>query len=101
MPIRGGAYWIMAIAWGVLASMPTASADDLSLDAQARASRLSAVPDVSIPQNAKPGTDQGASDIQSKVDDLEATKAAVNHGVGPAVSLSVSGWVGEQVIMAK
>jgi len=101
MPIRGGTYWIMAIAWGVLASMPAASADDLSLDAQARASRLPAVPDVSIPQTAKPGADQGASDVQSKIEDLEATKAAVNHGVGPAVSLSVSGWVGEQVIMAK
>ena len=32
---------------------------------------------------------------------LEATKAAVNQGVVPKISLSVSGWVGEQVTVTK
>ena len=34
-------------------------------------------------------------------EDLEATKAAVNQGVVPKISLSVSGWVGEQVTVTK
>ena len=45
--------------------------------------------------------DQASSVVLHRVEDLEATKAAVNQGVVPKISLSVSGWVGEQVTVTK
>ena len=101
MPLKGGAICITCIAMGVFASISVASVDDLSLDTRAGDRSISAAPDVRIPQAVKPDANQAVNDVRPRVEDLEATKAAVNHGVGPAVSLSVSGWVGEQVIMAK
>jgi len=43
-------------------------------------------------------TDQAPGDVDTRIKDLEATRAAVDqHKGGPAVSLSVSGWVSQQV----
>ena len=43
---------------------------------------------------------QSLQDDAAKVTDLEAARAAVEHRVTPALSLGVSGWVGEQIIVA-
>ena len=91
MSLKGRACCITVVAF-----IPIALADDLSLDARAGDRHLTAAPDVRIPQTAKPDADQASSDVLPRVKDLEATKAAVNRDVGSAVSLSVSGSVGEQ-----
>ncbi|MGO4682966.1 hypothetical protein [Hyphomicrobium sp. 2TAF46] len=41
---------------------------------------------------AKPSTD-----VEQRINDLEATRSAVDQRKGSPISLSVSGWVGEQV----
>jgi hypothetical protein len=38
-----------------------------------------------------------SSDIDSRVKDLESTRASIDQKKPPTVSLSVSGWVGQQV----
>ncbi len=43
--------------------------------------------------------EQAQVDDASSVTDLESTRAALDHRGGPAVSLSVSGWVAEQVVV--
>ena len=80
-------------ALSTLASIGSARADDLS------------APNLSIKlDDARPldtGTaPQSPEDDASMVTDLEATRAAVEHRVTPALSLGISGWVGEQVIVA-
>jgi hypothetical protein len=41
---------------------------------------------------------QSRGDDASRINDLESTRAALDRRAGPALSLSISGWVGEQVI---
>ena len=41
--------------------------------------------------------DQASGDLDSRIKDLEATRAAGDQGKTPAISLSVSGWVSQQV----
>lgn len=41
--------------------------------------------------------DPASGDLDSRIKDLEATRAAGDQGKTPAVSLSVSGWVSQQV----
>ena len=101
MSLKGQACRIAAVVLGAIALIPVALADDLTLDVRTGDRRFTAAPDVRIPETAKPDADPTSSDILRKVEDLEATKTTVNHGVGPAVSLSVSGWVGEQVTITK
>ena len=43
---------------------------------------------------------QSRGDDASRTADLESTRAALDRRSGPALSLSISGWVGEQVIYA-
>ena len=43
---------------------------------------------------------QTRDDDASRINDLESTRAALDRRTGPALSLSISGWVGEQVISA-
>jgi hypothetical protein len=42
-----------------------------------------------------------AQDETSSIDDLEASRAAVDRTSKPSISLGVSGWVSEQVIRAR
>ena len=70
----------------------------------ARAEDLSA-PNLSIKLDDARPLDTGAApqlpgDDASMVTDLEAARAAVEQRVTPALSFGVSGWVGEQVIVA-
>ena len=43
---------------------------------------------------------QVRGDDAARVTDLESTRAALDRRAGPALSLSVTGWVAEQVIHA-
>ena len=43
---------------------------------------------------------QVRADDASRITDLESTRAALDRRAGPALSLSVTGWVAEQVIHA-
>lgn len=43
-------------------------------------------------------TSTSSSDVDSRIKDLEATRAGIDQKKPPTVSLSVSGWVGEQVL---
>ena len=99
MSLKGEACRIVAVALAAIALIPAALADDLSLNARAGDRRLST--DVRIPETTKPDSDQASSVVLHRVEDLEATKAAVNQGVVPKISLSVSSWVGEQVTVTK
>jgi hypothetical protein len=101
MSLKGQVHRLAAVALGAMALIPVASADDLSPDARTGDRHLAAAPDLRIPQTAQSDADQTSSDILRRVEDLEATKTAINHGAGPAVSLSVSGWVSEQVTTTK
>jgi len=38
-----------------------------------------------------------SADVEQRINDLEATRSAVDQRKGSPISLSVSGWVGEQV----
>lgn len=60
---------------------------------------LAANIDHDIKRAAAGGTvvDPASSDLDSRIKDLEATRAAGDQGKTPAVSLSVSGWVSQQV----
>jgi hypothetical protein len=43
---------------------------------------------------------QTRDDDTFRIKDLESTRAALDRRAGPALSLSVTGWVGEQIISA-
>ncbi len=43
---------------------------------------------------------QVRGDDASRITDLKSTRAALDQRAGPALSLSVTGWVAEQVIHA-
>ena len=46
------------------------------------------------------GAGQVRGDDASRITDLKSTRAALDRRAGPALSLSVTGWVPEQVIHA-
>jgi hypothetical protein len=46
------------------------------------------------------GAGQVRGDDASRITDLESTRAVLDRRAGPALSLSVTGWVAEQVIHA-
>ena len=54
--------------------------------------------DVHQSDPAKAG--QVRADDPSRITDLESTRAVLDRRAGPALSLSVTGWVAEQVIHA-
>ena len=70
----------------------SATAEDLTIPDEGSLSIKSN--ELRIPNS--PAADQSTEDESSKLSDLESTVARRNGP--PALSLSVSGWVGEQVI---
>lgn len=73
-------------------------ADDLSAPSPPQSSELSAKIDHDINSAAGIAVTKPSGDIDAQIRDLEATRAAVDQRkAGPAISLSVSGWVSEQV----
>ena len=89
--------WVAALTLGVLTAS-SAMADSLSLDSGAKSANPPINLNATIP--AAKGTDpaQSAPDVDATVNDLESSRAAIDHRTGPAITLGVSGWVGEQVI---
>jgi hypothetical protein len=82
----------------VLATTFSAGAEDLTVHPIDSRS-LSINPD-DVRQTDAAQTDQSRGDDAARVTDLESTRAALDRRAGPALSLTVSGWVGEQVISA-
>lgn len=85
---------IAAILYIVLAASCFSAA---AVAEDAGASRPSAKVDQDIDQAAGIVVDKSPSDVDSEVKDLEATRAALDKQKTPAISLSVSGWVDQQV----
>ena len=70
-----------------------ARADDLTLPGLRPPVKI----DQDINQAAGITVDKSSSDINSEVKDLDATRAAIDKQKVPAISLSVSGWVSQEV----
>jgi hypothetical protein len=79
---------------GAAATTPSAMAGDLPADKTGASDGPSTAIDASIPQTEK--VDPSA-DPASAAADLDSTRAAIDHRTGAAITLSVSGWVAEQV----
>jgi hypothetical protein len=72
-------------------------AGDAASSGPSKASQLSSAKvDQQIDQAAAPGTGS-STDLDARVNDLEATRSAIDQKNPPTVSLSVSGWVAQQV----
>ncbi len=50
-----------------------------------------------IDKAAATSSAKSSADVEQRINDLEATRSAVDQRKGSPISLSVSGWVGEQV----
>jgi hypothetical protein len=90
-------FWIVA-ALGSFSLAGVAFAGDAASTDRPKTSQLSSKVDQQIDQAA--GSSSGAgepSDLNARVDDLEATRSAIDQKKPPTVSLSVSGWVTQQV----
>ncbi|WP_339082397.1 hypothetical protein [Hyphomicrobium sp. ghe19] len=76
-----------------------ASAEDLRSAMPSKDPGLAVNIDHDIKRAAAGSTavDPASGDLDSRIKDLEATRAAGDQGKTPAVSLSVSGWVSQQV----
>ena len=86
------------IVLGVLMTTSSAMCEDLSLGKTGKNDASSISLDPSIPPAKDAGANRSATDVDQSITDLESTRAAVNRHSGPVVTLSVSGWVSEQVI---
>jgi hypothetical protein len=89
--------WFTCAAATLLSALAISSssrAGDLGAPDLVTGGSLSPNPDDVRQTGPRPGDDA------SKVTDLESTRAAIDRHAGPALSLSVSGWIGEQVIRA-
>lgn len=78
----------------VLALSGNARADDTSA---ARGARAPSHLDQQIDQAVASGGGTSASDLDSRIKDLESTRTEIDQQKKPTVSLSVSGWVNQQV----
>jgi hypothetical protein len=85
------------IVFSGFASFSFARAEDPSARELLNGGSLSIKPDDVRQMNTDAQSPEGDA---STVTDLEATRAAVDRHVAPVLSLSVSGWVAEQVIVA-
>jgi hypothetical protein len=90
--------WCVAVAVTALALSASVSvrAENLTVHPTNTRTPLIGADDVGGAGSAQ--TDRAQEDDASTVTDLEATRAALDRRAGPVVSLSVSGWVAEQVI---
>lgn len=87
-PLSAVAALAMGACGGLLASQ--AAADDTGT-----AKRAPATLDQQI--NQAVGSGGSASDMDARIRDLEATRTAIDQQKKPTVSLSVGGWVDQQV----
>jgi hypothetical protein len=89
--------WFVCAALTLLATF-SARAADLSVPNLDNKS-LAIKPD-DVRQSDAIAAAQTRDDDTSRINDLESTRAALDRRAGPALSLSVTGWVGEQIISA-
>ena len=89
---------VAVIAIGVLVITSPARAGGLSLDKTGTAASGPIGLETTIPLAKSKDTDQSQTSIDSATSDLESSRAAINRRTGPAITLGVSGWVGEQVM---
>jgi hypothetical protein len=80
---------------GAPAATPSAIAGDLHVDKTGKSDSPSTAIDASIPQTEKVDP---STDAASTAADLESMRTDVDRRSGAAITLSVSGWVSEQVI---
>lgn len=85
---------VAAVLLGVLALSSAASAGGPAAQDSTNGGELKINPDDVRQKNA---SDADARDEDAAAD-LESTRAALDRRSGPAVSVGVSGWVGEQVV---
>lgn len=95
MRIAATTLWIAAVVAGWILT-GSAQAEDSSTK-----SSLSSKLNQQIDQAATSGAADGSStsDLNARVDELEATRSSLDQKKPAAVSLSVSGWVDQQVMM--
>src|SRR5262245_15798195 len=84
----------LCAALAALGFSASVQADDA---APSSSSKLSSKVEQDINQATSIAADKSSSDLDARVRDLEDTRTAIDKQKAPAVSLSVSGWVGEQV----
>ena len=72
-------------------------ADDFGSATPAHDPALAAKINQDIDKAAGIGSAKSSTDVEQRINDLEATRSAVDQRKGSPISLSVSGWVGEQV----
>jgi hypothetical protein len=89
--------WFVCSALTLLATTFSARAADLSVPNLDNKS-LAIKPDDVRQSDAIAA--QTRDDDTFRINDLESTRAALDRRAGPALSLSVTGWVGEQIISA-
>jgi hypothetical protein len=82
-----------------VAPTSTLSAEDLSVPNLETKNSLAVNPS-DFRQSDTAAAVQSARDDAPTVTDLESTRAALDRHAGPALSLSVGGWVSEQVTIA-
>ncbi|WP_197077594.1 hypothetical protein [Hyphomicrobium sp. 99] len=74
-----------------------ARAEDMSLPSPSQDTALSAKLSRDINAAAGIAVEKPSADVEAQIRDLEASRAAVDERKTPAISLSVSGWVSQQV----
>ncbi len=74
-----------------------ARADDFGSIPPAHDPALAAKINQDIDKAAGASAAKPSADVEQRINDLEATRSAVDQRKGSPISLSVSGWVGEQV----
>ena len=87
----------VAVLLAVMALLGNVRADDLGAASAARGARAPSHLDQQIDQAVASGGGASTSDLDSRIRDLESTRTAIDQQKKPTVSLSVSGWVDQQV----
>jgi hypothetical protein len=81
----------------VLALLGNARAEDYGAAGAARGAQVPSKLDRQIDQAVGSAGGASSSDMDARIRDLESTRTAIDQQKKPAVSLSVSGWVDQQV----
>ncbi|MFA5955505.1 hypothetical protein [Hyphomicrobium sp.] len=96
--MRFAAFKLCVVALLAACSLPSfASAEDLGTVDAPRGAQVPAKLDQQIDQAVRSGSNASSSELDARVRDLDATRTAIDEQKKPTVSLSVSGWVDQQV----
>jgi hypothetical protein len=98
VPVMAFARSVAIIALGAIVTTSSAMADSLSLNNPGKTDKAPIALDPNIPLAKGTDTKQSPADLDAETSDLETSRAAIDRRAGPAITLGVSGWVGEQVM---